>query len=81
MGSIYKNNRIIIDIKFNLSKYFQILKDSLELMLGGRSSSDDESMIACMVSNLVEVREENGPKRCSKVKIGKVNVNFSEKLV
>jgi hypothetical protein len=32
-----------------MSKYLQLPEDSLELMLGGRSSSDDESIIAGMV--------------------------------
>jgi hypothetical protein len=31
-------------------------------MLGGRSSSEDDKMIAGMVSSLVKIREENGLK-------------------
>jgi hypothetical protein len=37
-------------------------------MLGGRSSSEDDRMIAGMVRNLVEVREENGLKDAQKSK-------------
>jgi hypothetical protein len=59
-----------------MSKYLQIPEDSLELMLGGRSSSDDESIIAGMVSTLVRFREEIGLKDVQKVKIGAVLTNL-----
>jgi hypothetical protein len=70
------NTEIITYTKFNLSKYLEILDDSLELILCGISSSKYDKMIVGIVPNLVEVREEKVLKRCLEVKIGQVDVNF-----
>jgi len=43
---IIAKTKITTDTKFNISKYFRILEDSLELMVGGISSSKDDKMIA-----------------------------------
>jgi len=47
-------------------------------MLGGRSSSEDDKMIASMVSRLVIIREENGLNNGLEVEIRKDNDNSLE---
>jgi hypothetical protein len=50
-GGISAKIKITTNAKFSLTKNIEILEDSLELMLGGRSSSEDDKMIAGMVSS------------------------------
>jgi len=49
-------------------------------MLGGRSSSNDESIIEGMVKTLARLREETGSKYVQKAKIRRVSANFSDEL-
>jgi hypothetical protein len=55
-------------VKFSLNKNIEIPEDSIELMLGGRSSSKDDKMIVFMVRSLEEVREETCLKYAQKIK-------------
>jgi hypothetical protein len=76
-----------------MSKYLPIPEDSLEMMLGGRSSFDEESnIIAGIVSTYVRLREEIGSKYSKRTKseqflqtvmmtIIRVSANFSDELV
>jgi hypothetical protein len=46
------------------------------LILGGRSSSEDDKMIVGMARSLVKIGGEKGLKNALKLKFGRVNVNF-----
>jgi hypothetical protein len=51
------------------------------MMLGGRLSSDDESILAGMASTLVRDGDGTNSKEVQKAKIGRVSANFSNELV